>query len=109
MNGFATPYLSDIVVSKQWRRLGVASKLLSYCENEICRKEWGESCVHLWVETWNSPAVSLYRKLLYVPIFGETGPLDESAPVHRFQIKPDDVDCQDYTSLYDRILMRKTL
>jgi GNAT superfamily N-acetyltransferase len=78
---FPTPYVSDLVVQPLWRNKGVAKSLLAYCTDIVCKIEWFESHIHLLVETENKKAINLYSKLLYVPIQGETGPIDDLSKI----------------------------
>jgi ribosomal protein S18 acetylase RimI-like enzyme len=63
------PYISDFAVNPQWRKQGIGSYML-YCADQICVNEWEVDRVHLWVDTDNIPAVRLYSKSGFVPIFG---------------------------------------
>jgi ribosomal protein S18 acetylase RimI-like enzyme len=56
-------YLSNLAVDQQYRRHGVASKLLISCEN-ICQ-EWGYKDLYLHVLEDNHQARQLYFKLGY--------------------------------------------
>lgn len=60
--GYA-PIMSNLVVSRQYRRKGIAEKLVEDVE-ELCQ-EWGYDECFLYVEKRNAPAVKLYQKLGY--------------------------------------------
>ncbi|KKD35070.1 GNAT family N-acetyltransferase [Limnoraphis robusta] len=57
------PYLSNLAVHPQYRRLGVAQQLLSRCE--AIARQWGYSQLYLHVLENNSPAKRLYFKAGY--------------------------------------------
>lgn len=58
------PLMSNLAVSRQYRRKGIAEKLVKEAER-VARKEWGYNLVFLYVEERNVPAVRLYQKLGY--------------------------------------------
>lgn len=58
------PLMSNLAVSRSYRRKGLAEDLVRAAEN-IARKEWGYDECYLYVEKRNAPAVKLYRKLGY--------------------------------------------
>lgn len=57
------PYLSNLAVHPQFRRLGLAQHLLTHCEQTA--KQWGFSSVYLHVLENNRQARRLYYKLGY--------------------------------------------
>lgn len=61
---FKAPLMSNLAVSKDFRRMGIAEDLVKAAE-EIARKQWGYDEVYLYVEKRNTPAFKLYRKLGY--------------------------------------------
>eukprot|EP01041_Mallomonas_annulata_P008849 gene8849-18335_t len=123
---FPSPYLSDIVVDENWRRRGVAEALMQRCES-LCKNEWQESSMFLWVHTNNTPAMHLYRKLQYHPIRGETGNLggdggssssdqlkrsenlDKSTNSCNGEYNDEEDYWDDLLIRFDRILLRKNL
>jgi len=58
------PLMSNLAVSKKYRRVGIAEDLVKSVEN-VVRNEWGFIECYLYVEKRNTPAVNLYRKLGY--------------------------------------------
>ena len=62
------PLMSNLAVSRQYRRKGIAEKLVKEAER-VARKEWGYDTVFLYVEERNIPAVRLYQKLGYRKIW----------------------------------------
>jgi ribosomal protein S18 acetylase RimI-like enzyme len=58
------PVMSNLAISRNYRRRGLAEDLVKSCEN-IARKEWGFSDCYLYVEGRNVPACKLYEKLGY--------------------------------------------
>lgn len=57
------PYLSNLAVHPEYRRLGVAQRLLSRCE--LIAGQWGYSQLYLHVLENNHPAKRLYFKAGY--------------------------------------------
>jgi GNAT superfamily N-acetyltransferase len=57
------PLMSNLVVSRQYRRKGIAEKLVASVEDQC--QEWGHDECYLYVEKRNVPAVKLYQKLGY--------------------------------------------
>lgn len=57
------PLMSNLVVSRQYRRKGIAEKLVADVE-DLCQ-DWGYEECYLYVEKRNAPAVKLYQKLGY--------------------------------------------
>jgi GNAT superfamily N-acetyltransferase len=74
---FPTPYVSDLVVQPSWRNKGVATSLLEYCSDIVCKVEWTEPHLHLLVETNNRKALNLYSRLQFIPLQAETGPMED--------------------------------
>jgi ribosomal protein S18 acetylase RimI-like enzyme len=58
------PLMSNLAVGKQFRRKGVAEKLVIAAE-ELAKKQWGYDECFLYVEKRNTPALKLYKKLGY--------------------------------------------
>ena len=58
------PLMSNLAVSKQFRRKGIAEKLVKEVER-IVRIEWGYNDCYLYVEERNKAGVKLYQKLGY--------------------------------------------
>ena len=58
------PLMSNLAVSKQYRRRGLAEQLVRSVEVMV-RKEWGYNECYLYVEERNRPAIQLYTKLGY--------------------------------------------
>jgi predicted N-acetyltransferase YhbS len=58
------PLMSNLAVSRNYRRRGLAGKIVSAVE-EVVRKEWGYDECYLYVEERNRGAVRLYQKLGY--------------------------------------------
>jgi ribosomal protein S18 acetylase RimI-like enzyme len=56
-------YLSNLAVSKDFRRLGIAQKLIASCEQQT--REWGYTEIHLHVMGNNERGRNLYQKLGY--------------------------------------------
>lgn len=102
------PYLSDLVVDVDWRRRGIAKKLVKTCENMVKKKRKGS--LHLRVEFKNEAAMRMYHSLGYTmqtsDIFGviDTTILlkrdfdyeDEYSPVNRVKSN-DGTPIPDYT------------
>ena len=61
---FIGPVMSNLAISRKYRRKGLAEDLVKATEN-IARKEWGYDTCYLYVEKRNAPAVKLYKKLGY--------------------------------------------
>jgi GNAT superfamily N-acetyltransferase len=85
---YPTPYVSDVIVRRDWRKRGVAQGLLQHC-CEVCKSEWREPAMYLWVETSNLNALRLYNKLSFVPIRGESGPIDDPSRIKTWDLKGD--------------------
>lgn len=67
------PYLSDLAVSTEWRRKGIASRLVEQCEARS--RQMGKSKMYLRVEQNNDAALRMYcENMAYEkrqhPIFG---------------------------------------
>lgn len=62
------PVMSNLAISPNYRRRGLAEDLVKSCEN-IARKEWGFENCYLYVEGQNIPACKLYEKLGYSVIW----------------------------------------
>jgi len=58
------PLMSNVAVSRKYRRLGIAVDLVKGVENVI-RREWGMPDCYLFVEKRNVAAVKLYKKMGY--------------------------------------------
>lgn len=58
------PLMSNLAVSRSYRRRGLAEQLVAAVEN-LVRKEWGFGECYLYVEERNRAAIQLYRKLGY--------------------------------------------
>jgi ribosomal protein S18 acetylase RimI-like enzyme len=58
------PLMSNVAVSKEYRRKGIGEKLVKEAER-IARYEWGYDNCYLYVEERNKAAVRLYQKLGY--------------------------------------------
>ena len=58
------PLMSNLAVSRQYRRRGLAEKLVEQVE-DLVRKKWGYQECFLYVEERNRPAIKLYQKLGY--------------------------------------------
>jgi len=65
------PLMSNLAVSKQFRRRGIAEKLVKEVER-LVRYEWGYDDCYLYVEKRNKAAVKLYQKLGYKKIWVDT-------------------------------------
>lgn len=81
---FPTPYISDIIIQPAFRRRGICTSLLLYCDDIICRQEWNEDKLYLWVESDNKKAIKLYMALNYQPFAAETGPVDDCSKTRHF-------------------------
>jgi ribosomal protein S18 acetylase RimI-like enzyme len=62
-------YLSNLAVSKDFRRRGVAQKLIERCEQQTV--EWGYTEIHLHVMGNNERGRNLYQKLGYEVVSSE--------------------------------------
>lgn len=91
---FPLPYISDLVVQPSWRNKGVATSLLKYCSDVVCKSEWMETQVNLLVETDNDRALSLYNRLDFWPVHAETGPMDDSSMIKTIPINSSDDNVQ---------------
>jgi GNAT superfamily N-acetyltransferase len=60
----SAPLMSNLAISKQFRRRGLAEELVKSAES-IARKEWGYDECYLYVEKRNVPAIKLYKKMGY--------------------------------------------
>ena len=58
------PLMSNLAVGRDFRRKGIAEKLVNEAERMV-RCEWGYSDCYLYVEERNKAAVRLYQKLGY--------------------------------------------
>jgi ribosomal protein S18 acetylase RimI-like enzyme len=58
------PLMSNVAVSKKYRRRGIGEKLVQEAER-IAQYEWGFNDCYLYVEERNRAAVKLYQKLGY--------------------------------------------
>ena len=65
------PLMSNLAVSKQYRRRGLAEQLVRSVETMV-RKEWGYDECYLYVEEQNRPAIQLYTKLGYRNVWKDT-------------------------------------
>jgi GNAT superfamily N-acetyltransferase len=65
------PVMSNVAVGKAYRRKGIAEVLVNRAER-TARLEWGYKEIYLYVEERNTPAVRLYRKLGYRPVWKDT-------------------------------------
>ncbi|CAB9517022.1 FR47-like protein [Seminavis robusta] len=59
------PVMSNLVVSRNYRRQGIAEQLVAAVEEACQQDEWGYDECFLYVEQRNTPAVRLYQKLGY--------------------------------------------
>ena len=57
------PYLSDLAVKSDWRRMGVATSLIEMCE--VRAREIGHKSLYLRVEQSNEAALRMYSDLGY--------------------------------------------
>jgi ribosomal protein S18 acetylase RimI-like enzyme len=62
------PLMSNLAISRSYRRKGLAEDLVKSAEN-IARREWGYDECYLYVEKRNVPAIKLYKKLGYKTIW----------------------------------------
>ncbi len=58
------PLMSNLAVGREFRRKGIAEKLVTEVER-VVQYEWGYDECYLYVEERNKPAVKLYQKLGY--------------------------------------------
>lgn len=58
------PLMSNLAVGRNFRRKGIAEKLVAEVERMV-QYEWGFNDCYLYVEERNKPAVKLYQKLGY--------------------------------------------
>jgi GNAT superfamily N-acetyltransferase len=58
------PLMSNVAVSRKFRRRGIAEELVKQVEL-YARKQWGYQEMYLYVEERNRPAIRLYQKLGY--------------------------------------------
>ena len=58
------PLMSNLAVGREFRRKGIAEKLVTEVERMV-RNEWGYEDCYLYVEERNKAAVRLYQKLGY--------------------------------------------
>lgn len=58
------PLMSNVAVSRKWRRRGIAEVLVKEIERMV-RLEWGYDDIYLYVEQRNKPAIRLYQKMGY--------------------------------------------
>jgi ribosomal protein S18 acetylase RimI-like enzyme len=65
------PVMSNLAVSRSYRRRGLAEDLVRAVE-EHCRVQWGYDEVYLYVEERNRGAVRLYQKLGYKRTWKDT-------------------------------------
>lgn len=129
---FPTPYVSDLVVQPSWRNKGVATSLLEYCADVVCKVEWTEPYLHLLVETNNRKALNLYSRLQFIPLQAETGPMDDLSLIKIILLNSMGTDnddgatdelpdkkkslinlstllIDDFILAYDRVLLRKDI
>lgn len=108
---FPTPYISDIVVNRNWRNQGIATKLLE-ASYQLC-VQWGSSHVHLWVERDNIDAIKLYSKHAFKPIKAESGPIDDVSSIRTITTGTNEYNFKHYDCPvlinYERLLLRKEL
>ena len=67
----SAPLMSNLAVSKKYRRRGLAEQLVRSVETMV-RKEWGYNECYLYVEERNRPAIQLYSKLGYRNVWRDT-------------------------------------
>ena len=60
------PLMSNVAVSRKWRRRGIGEVLVKEIERMV-RIEWGYDDIFLYVEQRNKPAIKLYQKMGYNP------------------------------------------
>jgi len=57
------PYMCNVAVDRVFRKMGVASKLIEACEEEVLK--WGRTEIFLRVRENNNAAINMYKKLGY--------------------------------------------
>jgi ribosomal protein S18 acetylase RimI-like enzyme len=62
------PLMSNLAVSRSYRRQGLARRLVREVERMV-QEDWGYSVCYLYVERQNQGAIKLYRKLGYSPLW----------------------------------------
>lgn len=62
------PLMSNLAISKKYRRKGLAEDLVKAAES-VARREWGYDECYLYVEKRNGPAIKLYKKLGYATLW----------------------------------------
>jgi ribosomal protein S18 acetylase RimI-like enzyme len=67
-SGFQAPLMSNLAVSREYRRKGIGERLVKEVER-VARFEWGCDDCFLYVEQRNRAAVKLYEKLGYRKIW----------------------------------------
>ena len=63
------PYLGNVVVSDDVRRMGVGSRLLRV--GAKVAQKWGQERLYVAVDCGNSPAVQMYLKAKFIPVLDE--------------------------------------
>ena len=63
-NGVRAPLMSNLAVSRNYRRKGIGELLVAEIER-VVQYEWGCDTCYLYVEQRNKPAVKMYEKLGY--------------------------------------------
>jgi GNAT superfamily N-acetyltransferase len=64
------PLMSNLAVSRQYRRRGLAEALVAAVE-ELAHDEWGYDECYLYVEQQNRAAIKLYQKLGYRQLWND--------------------------------------
>lgn len=77
-------YVSDLAVLPSYRRQGVATELMGYCEARA--REWGCHDVFLKVEPSNDAALAMYSKLGY-----SLSAMEKGKPLFRKLVKFDNL------------------